>query len=136
MTPSGIKLLLDGLREEHFQILMGLNNARNEGLASQRGRRELEAVLELLLRHVHTEDGKFYPLLDELSKADEQLKRLLEAVPAGMLDIRDRLQGFFKSIEENPGQEALAASFNRLYADVKRRIEREENVLFLELGDE
>jgi iron-sulfur cluster repair protein YtfE (RIC family) len=136
MSVPALRSLVEKLQEEHYLILMGFNNARNEGLHSERGKSELESVRRLLLAHVEKEDGSFYPHLDERARGDQQLRLLLEAIPAGMREIQDELGDFFKLLENSPAGAGVCGAFDRLYAVVKRRIEREEHILFMEIQDE
>ncbi len=122
---------LEALKLEHSKIVDVLNDIKKRGISSKEGRETLLLAKESILKHLEREDKDFYPKIRELAKLNKETQMLLKEFDDDMEHITSYTLGFFdgNSLFNNRD---MNVSIERFIEVLKRRIQREDNILFPE----
>lgn len=131
-----MELSISELKQEHFEILMKINNLKNMDFENENPGERLHELKEVLLDHLEKEDSRLYPGLRIHAENDHILEAVLRAFPVDLLSIKESAEQFFNEYEGKSAGEIDAGTFKEklavLYDKLKLRIEREEAMIFAE----
>jgi len=121
--------MLESFRQEHTEIINILDKIDKLGVSSKEGHETLLMAKELILKHVEREDKNFYPKIKKAAKNNQMLEKLLIEFDKDMDQLSHYILNFFdvSSSCENKGTNLFT---NKFVEVLKRRILREENILF------
>jgi iron-sulfur cluster repair protein YtfE (RIC family) len=123
---------IQGFQREHVQIAVALEQVRQLGIGSARGRESLFAARRLLLDHLERENRILYPALRRHAERDRALRRLLDDFASEMEQVAAQAAAFFEAYSADSAGLDFARDFGRLVADLGRRVHREETLLYPE----
>lgn len=121
--------MIEKMRREHQELLSVFSGIRD---CVRIGPKPLIAARERLLGHLRAEDEGFYPALRQAARTDAELARLLEVFDVEMADVSKAAELFFAKYKDSCESIEFTADFERLYAGLRARIAKEENILFAE----
>lgn len=123
-------ILIDQLKTGHQTIFETLEKARQFGIGSREGQMELLLAKSNLLAHLKTEDVRLYPALHGMARTDKSLKLTLDGFARDMAEISRFAVEFFDKYSNGGSGIEFARDFGRLYARLKIRMHKEENILY------
>ncbi|MFQ5575112.1 MAG: hemerythrin domain-containing protein [Terriglobia bacterium] len=124
--------LIKELKEEHLEIVETLTRVEQLGISPTDAQRKLVVAKDMIVSHVEKEDKFFYPVLIEAVTGDRMMGRLVDMLSQGMQDISEYVFGFFTSYADGGAGIEFIVAFGELFALVKSRVRREEEILFPE----
>ena len=122
--------LIDELKREHAVIVDGLAQLMNTVISSKEGQQLLLNVKQSLLAHLRKEDGQLYPVLNKAAEKDSALKQTLDHFARDMAEISETAIAFFDKYSGVGADIGFPADFGKLYAALKIRVHREEDVIY------
>lgn len=123
-------ILIDQLKTGHHIIFKTLEKARQFGIGSREGQMELLLAKSSLLAHLKTEDVRLYPALRSTAQTNRSMKLTLDSFAKDMDEISRLAIGFFDKYSNGGSGIEFARDFGRLYAMLKIRMHKEENILY------
>jgi hemerythrin-like domain-containing protein len=121
--------MIESQKKEHSKIRNAFNNINKFKLDSKEGREALLSAKELILKHLEKEDKEFYHAIREAAKHNQELKELLNEFEKDMDHISSYVIGFFDGYSLFNNKDTVA-SIEKLVEILKRRMLREDNILF------
>lgn len=122
--------LIEELKKEHTAIVEGLERIRESGISSKEGQQWLLNAKQNLLAHLKKEDDQLYPVLNKAAEKDPALKQTLEFFARDMAETSKTAIDFFDKYSKGGSGMAFATDFGRLFASLKSRIHREEDIIY------
>lgn len=124
--------LIEELKEEHAAIVEGLEQIRNSAISSKEGQQWIFNAKHSLLAHLKKEDEQLYPVLYKAAEKDLSLKQTLEFFAKDMAGVSKNAIDFFDKYSRGDSGIEFAKDFGRLFAALKSRIRREEDIIYRE----
>jgi hemerythrin-like domain-containing protein len=109
-----------------------LNQAGTLGVSTKEGRDLVVAVKEVLLSHFRKEDAALYPALMEAAINDPGLRELLTVFFKDLEAITTSALQFLNEYSNGPRGKDFKKDLNKFSATLKRRIAKEEKLLYKE----
>ncbi|MCB0280697.1 MAG: hypothetical protein KDD94_14400 [Calditrichaeota bacterium] len=128
-----MKKLISQLKKEHELILSMMRDVKRLGIHTEAGAKKFIQTRYLLISHLNREDKQLYPPLFAQANNDRKLKLLLLELTAEIKNLTSRTLIFFdKYADISDIDEHFAAEAEKIFTDIKTRIEKEENSLYEE----
>lgn len=128
-----MKELTERLRQEHVEIIQGLDNARELKVTTSEGFRKLIEAMDRLAAHIEREDREFYPRLRNAAGDNVKLRNVLDLFEDEMRGISVHIRSFMDKFTGGFNTGDCAKEFGKLLEMLINRIAKEENVLFPEI---
>lgn len=122
--------ILDTLKKDHISIIEALEVVAQQSFNTDDSKQAIFKIKETLLAHLKREDDDFYPTLKEHALKDIELAKTLDDFSEDMAKISKEALAFFEKHSQNSEDASLKPDLLRLTSYLKRRIVREEKVLF------
>lgn len=124
--------LTDKLKRDHELIIEALTEAKKLGYGPQACSERMNEIRDALLAHLAEEDEHLYPALHRAAESDTTLLTTLGFFARDMQEVTHEVQVFFDKHGEGGSGVDFAADFGRLHSLLKRRIRKEEEILYRE----
>lgn len=111
-------------------ILDTLMEVKKLGVHTMEGRNALTAARDLLCRHFQKEDELIYPEMRKAAGGDEKKQQVIREFIEEMKQITEDCEAFFERYTMSGGGIEFMRDFDRLYSQLKSRLDKEENILF------
>ncbi len=125
--------MLESFKREHSEILDVLDKIEKLGISSKEGQETLLLTKELIFTHMDKENREFYPKIKEAKKNHQMLEKALIDFDKDMNQIAHFIDLFF-DINSSPERRDMQLYTEKFIEALKRRILREENILFPAFG--
>ena len=124
--------LIQELKADHASILAALQQVKEAGVTSERGRDRLQEAKRHLMEHLKREDARFYPAVHRAARDNAELQRLVQTFAEDMDAVSKSALNFFNTYADGGSGIEFARDFGRLYATIWRRQQKEEQFLYPE----
>ncbi len=124
--------LIEGFKKEHSEIIEALKEVKELGVLTDEGQAKLMSLSMDLLNHLWNEDECFYPILRKNSENNKKLKEILSLFVNGLSAIHEEMLNFITKYSEGVKDNNFQRDYERLFGTLSKRIEYEEEILFLE----
>ena len=111
-------------------ILDTLKEVKKLGVHTMEGRNALTAAKNLLCRHFQKEDELIYPEMKKAAGGDQKKQRIIREFIEEMRQITEECEAFFAKYTMSGGGFEFMRDFDRMYNQLKSRLEKEESILF------
>jgi hypothetical protein len=122
--------LISTLKKQHAFLLEELARIQTLGITKEEALPSVLGIKDVLLSHLRLEDDELYPTLIEAAKYDVQVQATVEIFARDMLSVSQLALDFFEKYETGNDWANFPQDFYFLYAQLKIRIQREENTLY------
>lgn len=122
--------LIEELKRDHSAIADMLNKVKEFGISSKDAQNTLLSAKTSLLAHLRKEDNELYPALRKAAESDSNLKGTLDMFAKDMETISKAAFEFFDKYSQGGSGLEFAKDFGRLFATLKSRIQKEEDILY------
>jgi len=126
--------ILERLKEEHQLMLKNLHDLEKVNIITPEGHQKVLSLKDFFMTHLQEEDNDFYPVLKEAAQKDSRLEGILDLFDENMKEISDFAFEFFNKYLKGAIEFEFRQDFQKLYATLKTRILREEEVLHAEFA--
>jgi len=123
------------LRHENYLILQTLKQAKQLTMRTLRGRRVLFDMRNDLITHLKREDEKIHAALQGAMQTHPDLEQTLEMFKNDIENTTDSVMDFFKKYDTDGADKELSDDFDKLFATISKRIEKEENIFYAEFDE-
>ncbi len=121
--------LIEEFQKEHSEIIEGLKEVDELGIRTKEGHAKLMFLTVDLVKHLWHEDEWLYPAL---RKASEHNKKLKEILINGLETIHEEIMRFVIKYNIGAIDSNFQREYERLFGALSKRIEYEENILYVE----
>ncbi len=123
------------LRHENYLILQTLKQAKQLTMRTLRGRRVLFDKRNDLITHLKREDEKIHAALQGAMQTNPDLEQTLAMFKNDIENTTDSVIDFFKKYDTDDADKELSDDFDKLFATISKRIEKEENIFYAEFDE-
>lgn len=122
--------LVETLREEHAALLKLFRQIERDGLDVSLADGVVDAARQALETHLARERDELYPILEKAAASDTEVEAKMSFLYWDLEDLSQVAHAFFSQCGKERNPVDLPLRFDRLYALLEKRIEREEDFLF------
>ena len=119
--------LIASSRHEHRLLAGILDECRNFGFGSERGRERLIRARDMFLSHLSSEDDAFYPMIPSYIGSLPGGKNILERLTE-LRDITASVFDLFEQLEGDAADVSYTQLFQSLYVAILNRFRKEESL--------
>ncbi|OUR73826.1 hypothetical protein A9Q76_02025 [Arcobacter sp. 31_11_sub10_T18] len=123
------------LRHENYLILQTLKQAKQLTMRTLRGRRVLFDKRNDLITHLKREDEKIHAALQGAMQTHPDLEQTLAMFKNDIENTTESVIDFFKKYGTDDADKELSDDFDKLFATISKRIEKEENIFYAEFDE-
>ena len=127
-----MSVLIDEFKREHSEIIETFKEIKELGVLTKEGHAKLMFLAPDLLAHFWKEDKQFYPVLRKASEHNKKLKEVLSLFVNGLEAVHGEMLNFFIKYSKGIIDSTFQREYERLFDALSKRIEHEEEILFLE----
>ena len=124
--------LIEEFKKEHSEIIEAFKEVEELGVLTKEGHSKLMYLLSDLLKHLWHEDEWLYPVLRKASEHNKKLKEILSSFINGLGAIHEEVLEFMTKYYKGDLNSNFHREYERLLGALSKRIEYEEEILFLE----
>jgi len=122
-------------KAEHIAIMNILASAVKLDICSKAGQEKMLEAKNKILSHLKSEDEVLYPMLKKVARDKVSLERLMTIFTKEMDELAPIVLAFFKKYEANPMANGLSFELGAIIAELKIRIDKEENIFIKQYED-
>ena len=128
-----MSMLIEEFKKEHSGFVEALKEVEELGILTKEGHAKLMYLLPDLLDHLWNEDERLYPVLRRASEHNKTLKEILSFFVNGLSAIHEEMLIFMTKYAKGVVIDSnFQRDYERLFGALGKRIEYEEEILFLE----
>ena len=124
--------LIEEFKKEHSEIIEAFKEVNELGVLTKEGHSKLMYLLSDLLKHLWHEDERLYSVLRKASEHNKELKEILSSFINGLGVIHEKVLQFMTKYYKGDLNSNFHREYERLLGALSKRIEYEEEILFLE----
>ena len=131
---GGVKLseLIEDFKNEHSEIIAELKELEELGIHTKKGYDKLMCLIAYLLKHIRKEDEYLYPVLRKASEHNKKLQEILSLYVNGLGNMYVETLDFIVKYSKGAKDSNFQREYERLLEALIKRIEYEENILFID----
>jgi iron-sulfur cluster repair protein YtfE (RIC family) len=123
---------IEDLQSDHQKLLAVLEEMKSMKPDSIEGQAKLKEFKTLIQSHLGKEDESLYPALEREAARDGELRNTLDVFARDIREISGFVGEFLQKHLTEASNEDWARDFGKLYATLKARVRKEENILYRE----
>ena len=129
-----MSMLVEELKHEHETLVGLLEGLKDAEVESEETQQVIASIKTALLAHLKKEDDEFYPTLRKAAKKNKELTNILSIFAQDMDKTEQVALQFLDKYSRGGDQLDFYRDLDEFTVAIMRRINREENVLYIKYG--
>lgn len=124
--------LIEEFKNDHSEIVKTFIEVKELGIITKEGQAKFMSLVEVLLKHICTEDELLYPVLKKASENNRKLKGLLSLFNSDLENIYEDTLKFSTKYSKGIIDSNFQENYERLFETLNLRMLYEESMFFEE----